>query len=287
MTIEKVKPVIVDGIEFYISNDGRESGMSISGLARFVGLSESRLRQGIVNKLWGSLAEENGKSTFQPLPDNMKSLKPFVDNVFSVRTTSYQNAKIIRSQVCTAIIRYVAFESDYEEEVKQLAEYCYHKFAEIGFHEWVKKSAGYIEESNENKLFDQLKQLYVELKSLDEFAKEYKVIKNTTTVFMPGVKDLLDDIVDSTDDDNLYLPTEDGALSIEGWLHRKGITLTSTKFRQLAHITAATFKSMTKQDPSKAHFKLANGKTKYNVSVYEPQHFAIIQMCFNKILHDD
>ena len=104
---------------------------------------------------------------------------------------------------------------------------------------------------------------------------------------MPGCKDLLDEIVESTGDDNLYLPTEDGALSIEGWLHNKGITLTSTKFRQLAHITAATFKSMTKQDPSKAHFKLVNGKTKYNVSVYEPQHFAIIQMCFNKILHDD
>lgn len=104
---------------------------------------------------------------------------------------------------------------------------------------------------------------------------------------MPGVKDLLDEIAETTEDDNLYLPTEDGALSIEGWLHRKGISLTSTKFRQLAHITAATFKTTTKQDPSKAHFKLVNGKTKYNVSVYEPQHFAIIQMCFNKILHDD
>lgn len=278
MTIEKVKPVINDGIEFYISSDEKHSGMSISGLSAFTTVDR---------RVIGRLVEKIN-STEDGLVELPECLKPFQGNGLSVGLEGINKAKIIPSTTCEAIIFYYAYESDnISDEVKQTARLAHRKFAQLGLHQWIRNIAGSIEKNDENTLLNDVRYIRNELESLKSLTKELTVIKNTTTVFMPGVKDLLDDIVDSTDDNNLYLPTEDGALSIEGWLHRKGITLTSTKFRQLAHITAATFKSTTKQDPSKAHFKLANGKTKYNVSVYEPQHFAIIQMCFNKILHDD
>lgn len=282
MTIEKVNPVIIDEIEFYISNDGNKTGMSISGLARFIGIAESTLRKGILSKL-----SPNGSGEVKP-GEISESLEPFIGKVFIDNLAGVNKAKIIDSELCEALIYYVAYETTTldVDTVKQ-ARKAHRAFARYGLHNYIKTNAGYIEQNNETALVSELRLVIGELKQLQDFASEYKVIRNTTTAFMPGVKDLLDEIAETTEDDNLYLPTEDGALSIEGWLHRKGISLTSTKFRQLAHITAATFKTTTKQDPSKAHFKLVNGKTKYNVSVYEPQHFAIIQMCFNKILHDD
>jgi hypothetical protein len=273
--IEKVKPIVVDGVEFYVSNDGKESGMSISGLANFLSLDRKAISY-MVDKLLSD--DGNGE-----LP---KCLKPFTGMGFMVGIVGNNNAKIIPARLCEGLLYYYAYEStNVSDEVRKKATDIHRQAAQVGLHETFKKVSGYIEENNETKLLEQFKQLYSELKSLNEFASEYKAIKNTTTTFMPGCAELLDDIV--TNDDNLLLPTETGALSIEGWLHSKGITLTATKFRQLAHMTSATFKSMVKQDPGRTHFKLANGKTKYNVSVYEPQHFAIIQMCLGKILHDD
>jgi len=273
--IEKVKPVIVDGVEFYISNDGKESGMSISGLANFLSLDRKAISY-MVDKL--SSDDGNGE-----LP---KCLKPFTGMGFMVGIVGSNSAKIIPSKLCEGLLYYYAYEStNISDDVRKKAIDIQRQAAQIGLHETFKKVSGYIEQGEESSLLNEIRRLVVDLKALNDFASELKVIKNTTSVFMPGCAELLDEIV--TNDDNLLLPTETGAISIEGWLHQKGVTLTPTKFRQLAHITAATFKSMVKQDPSRTHFKLANGKTKYNVSVYEPQHFAIIQMCFNKILHDD
>jgi hypothetical protein len=278
MSIEKVKPVVDDGIEFYISSDETASGMSISGLSAFITVDR---------RVIGRLVEKIN-STEDGLVELPECLKPFQGNALSPGLEGINRAKIIPSTTCEAIIFYYAYESDnISDEVKQAAKFAHRKFAQLGLHQHIKNISGCIEKRNEDLLLAEFRYIRTELESVKSLSRELIVIRNTTTAFMPGCKDLLDEIVESTGDDNLYLPTEDGALSIEGWLHNKGITLTSTKFRQLAHITAATFKSMTKQDPSKAHFKLVNGKTKYNVSVYEPQHFAIIQMCFNKILHDD
>jgi hypothetical protein len=38
------QPKVTDGIEFYVSTDGKESGMSIAGLARFIGMPETTYR---------------------------------------------------------------------------------------------------------------------------------------------------------------------------------------------------------------------------------------------------
>lgn len=51
MTNEKVDPTIKDGIEFYVSLDGKQCGMSHHGLARLCGVASSTLREYIGGRL--------------------------------------------------------------------------------------------------------------------------------------------------------------------------------------------------------------------------------------------
>ena len=274
--IEKVNPVVIDSIEFYVSSNGLESGMSISGLARFIGMSESKLRHSIVNKLAKPFAEKERENQLSSVPE---ILEHFVGKVFSDEYTSPQNAKIIKSKVCEAIIFYVAFESALDNNTKDIAKQSYRKFAQYGLHEFIKKASNYIEQNDESSLVAELRKLITESITLNQFAKEYKTIRETTTTYLPGCNDLLDDMVNN----KLLETTETGAISIEGWLALNGIILTPTKFRQLAHLAAANYKSLVKSDPEKAHFIDAEGKKKYNVYVYKPEHYGLLQIAFQSV----
>lgn len=68
-----VQPSVINDVEFYITSDGRDAGVSISGLARLCGVTQQTMSQRIVNPL----ADNTGVST------QLKMLEPLLGNVFS------------------------------------------------------------------------------------------------------------------------------------------------------------------------------------------------------------
>lgn len=269
--IEVVTPVEHDGIELYVSADGKESGMSCRGLSRFIGIDHKTLTTILTTKL------ESVGDTKIP-----KVLEPFIGKAFAENLVGDNfgiSAKIIPAKTCEAIIFYYAFESKrLSVEVKQNATNAYRKFAQYGLHKWICDAVGVIEKKDDNELLSLVKEVLVEVKELRQVATEYKVIRENTTTYLPGADDLLDELKEGK-----CLPSGEEAISLEGWLFQKGVQLSEKQFRRLAHIVCDTYRSLTKQDPHKAHCKV-NGKVKYNVSVFKPEHYPILQIGLNKLL---
>lgn len=272
--IEVVKPVEHEGIELYVSADGQETGMSVRGLSRFCGVPRTTLST-LFDKL-NKPDELDGSGVSE-------SLKPFVGNVFAWPLQGDAGsrflANIVPATTCEAVIYYYAYESNrVSDSVKLFARSAHRKFAKYGLHKWIREAAGYIEEKREDELLNMMKKVLHEVTELRQVATEYKVIRERTTTYLPGANDLLDEIKD----EKVITGSED-AVSLEKWLYDKGVTLNDYQFRRLAHIVCDTYRSLTKKDPEKAHCKV-NGKMKYNVSVFKPEHFPILQIGLNKLL---
>jgi hypothetical protein len=114
-----------DGVEFYTLKSG-ESGMSISGLARLCNVSDKAIA-----KLLKSIARTSVQS---------KRLQRFCGKDLYLELQAPKGATIIRAEVCSAIVRYYAFESDARTEV---AQYSYDKFADIGMEGWIQGITGW------------------------------------------------------------------------------------------------------------------------------------------------
>ena len=87
MSVELVKPQVIDGIEFYVSNDGKSTGVSISGVSRLCGVARQTI-QGVMSA---------GK-----LPG--KSLEGSDSLGFSTQLEGSDGAKIINSEAVVKII---------------------------------------------------------------------------------------------------------------------------------------------------------------------------------------
>lgn len=270
--IEVVKPQEFEGIELYVSASGQESGMSVTGLAKFIGVSPSTLIKRLLPKLDNEVMAS----------DVPESLKPFVGNVFTSWLTSDNKAKIINSRACEGIIFYYSYESDRVDEatVKQ-ARLAHRRFAQIGLHKWICDVVGVIEQRDDRELLNMMQLVLSEVKELRQVTNEYRAIREKTTTHMPGA----DDLMNQLSKDNLLEPCEDGAMSLEGWLHSKGVTLDRKRFYRLSQIVADSYRSLVKSDPDKTKF-VTNGVAKYKVSIYRPEHFPILQMCLNKVVAD-
>ncbi len=134
-SIEIVSPTIVDGIEFYVSTDGKHCGVSQVGLARLCGVGESGIRS-LLTKLGGSSVRT---------VEAKNLLKDLKGKDLYLALGSNQQAKIINGKVAARIIRYFAFES-----VKQTdeAKFSLGKFAEIGIDTWIKEVTGFAESND-------------------------------------------------------------------------------------------------------------------------------------------
>lgn len=277
---ELVSPVIIEDVEFYISSDCNESGMSISGLARLIGKSESSLRQGLITALDKSSRDSDGSISVSGSFVIPKSLEVFAGNVFTLR--GVRGAKVVSSTLCSEIIRYFAF-----EEKLETALFAYKKFANIGLHQWIKQASTSIESKDDTQLLSIMQQVLLEVKSLKDISNRYTSIREKTSTFMAGTDELLNLLEDNSGilpeaSDGVF---EDGKMSLEAWLYYKkdGLILPRPLFRRLANIVAETYRSLVKDDPEKRHSVVA-GVKKYNVSVYSEIHFPILQIALNKVL---
>ena len=123
---------VEDGIEFYSEELTGESGMSQSGIARLCDVDEGSVRNILKN-----LARNRALS---------ECLKPFAGKDFSLGTASgaLQNAKIVRDEVCAAIIEYFAFEAEkVTDKTRCQSQFAYRKFAAKGVRAWIQEITGW------------------------------------------------------------------------------------------------------------------------------------------------
>jgi hypothetical protein len=120
-----IAQVIYDGIEFFTVDLTGESGMSEAGLARFCGVHQTTI---------GKLL--NPPKT-KPLA---KFLEPFDEEGFYLRIRGENNRRIVRSDVCAAVIEYYAFEARVKIEK---ALFAFRKFARLGIERWIQGMTGW------------------------------------------------------------------------------------------------------------------------------------------------
>lgn len=268
--VEIVKPIIAEnGIEFYISNDGEKSGVSISGLARLCGVGESTVRKLL------TVPRTNGV---------VKALKTFTGDIFHLALTSEQQAKIVTNEAAAEIIFYYAFDS---ESANDTAKFTARKFATMGMHNWIKKITSFDCNSEIKSLTATVNSLVRSVDSLTHEVKSWRVVKRVADESMNGVNLLIKEIekseADKLEEDYILAPADLQTWSLTEWLREfKGVTLDSSKMKGLGRSVAETYKSMT-QEPIIKDYRIVNGN-QAKVSVYRKQDFPILSVAFTKFM---
>jgi DNA-binding XRE family transcriptional regulator len=97
----KVSPQIIDEIEFYVSADGKECGVSKNGLARLCGVARSTIYE-LLERL-----DIPTVRTSKPIPE---CLKETVGKVYLKSVISSNGAHIVSSDTASCVIEYYAFD---------------------------------------------------------------------------------------------------------------------------------------------------------------------------------
>ena len=109
-----------DGVEFFTIDATGESGMSESGLARLCGVAPQTVNELLQNWVTGKRRSE--------------CLKALPDRDIWLQGKGLDNAKVVKDQVCAAVIEYYAFESRNRNDK---ALFAFRKFAAIGMRAWI------------------------------------------------------------------------------------------------------------------------------------------------------
>jgi hypothetical protein len=283
--IVEFKKVEQDGIEFYVSLDGSQSGMSMRGISTFMGLGQSTVVELVqaIDFTYRQDENSNENTRFQRLPNSLKAIrdKLYVDSSAKVE----KNAKLLTSEACEAITFHYAFENEkIKPEVKAQAIHAYRKFAQRGLHEYIKLISGFIVEDRHDELVNLMQQVLLKVTGLEKEVTEYHAIRDKSSQY-PGGDFLLNEWAKpelNKDELNQKLLNSEG-ISLEAWLFTKGIVLDKSTKHRFASLVASTYKSLKIDNPCKGKCDV-DGKTKYAVSLYTFSDVPILQMCLNKIL---
>jgi len=263
-----VKPIKKDGLEFYISPDGEEAGMSLTALAKLCDVSNTTLSdpsrdKGLLDKL---SKPQPPKGWTAP-----KCLEHFQGRVFSqllMGDNGGNPAKIIVDEVCAAVIEYYAFESKASNEV---ALYSLRKFATKGIRRWIKEVTGYAQEGDNGKVLGLLQQLITKVDRLETTVEEYHNIRKTTVNVFPNLDEMLNNLTE-----NKALPSD--FVTLNNWLGSKGINLSKSAKHRLANIVADTYKSTTGRNPP----KMLVGTNR--VCVYKTEEIPLLEMSLKHLI---
>jgi hypothetical protein len=117
-----------DGVEFFTLTETGESGMSISGLARLCGVSETSIR---------SFLKRNEVRTLEA----KKRLEVFQAKDFQFEPSWWKTIRIVSSDICGRVIEHYAYESKQKRTAEAL--YAYRKFAQMGINAWIQDITGW------------------------------------------------------------------------------------------------------------------------------------------------
>ena len=257
MSVELVKPQVIDGIEFYVSNDAEQVGVSVTGVATLSGVSHQAMSNLIATK------------------SRLEALGLNDSNVFHSQLTSENGrATIITSEAAVKIIEYYAFES---RNPSKTAQFSFRKFASMGFDSWVKSITGHAQSQDTQSILTAIQEVLTnqaemkqEIQELKIEVKEYRDIRGVTTVVYAN----LDQMLNSLPNSRKALPSSE-LTTCKEWLSDKGITLDLPRLSSFGRQVADTYKSMTGCKPPNKN-TLVNGKWVNIGKGYKQEHFTMI-----------
>lgn len=278
MDFHRIEKDGFDGIVFYASDDREVTGMSISGLAKTAGVDRNAIKQ----QLHGGATSEQKKALKGSQEDTLGG------DVYVSGQYNDSDITIIISDKCAEILEYYAYQSKrVSEKVRKQSRYVFLKFATKGMHNWILETVDMNERNDtvglSRDVLSLLNHMNDQLETLNKETIELRTIRSKTRTNMVGLDMVLDDLADKTKNP-LLMPTEDGYISLEGWLLQEGYQLSDTKFRSLARMVSANYKTFYLKDPEKRHFRMPDGTTKYNVYVYPESAYTILKVGMVKLL---
>lgn len=232
-----------DGIVFYVSASGDDTGISIRGLEKLGGYEpQGNLfsKTQLFNDMENGMHREN-------IPE---CLQPVWGKVFNRALKGSDGARIVTAQAAVAIIEYRAF----VQNIK-VARESFRKFSQIGFDTWVKKVVNF---SNEPLLNPQLLQalqiLNDKLDAVSSTCSKWNRIEGITATVYPGLKMFNDSL--SNEDINRLMPSEQ-LYTINDWCNLKGIVLDRSTMSSFSRQASDTFKTFTGDRPKVKYSKSA------------------------------
>lgn len=276
-TLEVVSPTIVDGIEFYVSADGKHCGVSQVGLARLCGVAETTMRRTLTN-LKGSSVRRSDASEL------VKDLK---DKELSLAISSNQQANVIESKVAARIIQYFAFEST---KATDIAKYSLGKFATMGIDTWIKEVTGFAESndiagmfksisSQLNLMASEITEMKVQLIQTEGY-RAARVELGGLRAWMEGIeaKEFLEENKKVDEAEPLYTLNEWAEMAHDG------LQLSRSNKHALANIASSVYKMMSLEMPSKKQMLNAKGHKLPPVQAYPEKHFVLLNLCYSKLV---
>lgn len=275
-SIEIVKPVTVDGIEFYISKDGKERGISQVGCSRLCGVPETTMRR-VINSL--SVRQEEGCDGVIESTEGLEHLQG-VNLYLAIR--SQHQAKILDSKVVASLVSYYAFKKDLE-----VAKYSLQKFASIGIDTWIEKITGF--NSNDTltllkEMNDRMGKLAADLSSLKQMEAETLGYRKAT-VKMPILEKWMNELSEAEAKKILAPAVELFTIKEVMEVAHPGTTFSSTIHKKLALKVGQTISSLS--DKKNLKKDTPNGKGfNMKVNAYTRDQIPLIRLCLQSILSE-
>lgn len=223
-----------DGITFYISNDGKQTGVSISGLERLLGLTDNGTLFSGKNKLLDDCQNNTLRET---IPE---SLQPIWGKVFNPSAVGLDGAKIINSEAMVGIIEYYAFEKN-----NQIAKHSYRAFAKIGADNWIKQTVSYTVNEKQDEMLNMLRLLHQDMQIVKTKVDKLERLDGITVTLYPGAKHINDGLAST----NQLMLMDNCLYSGKDWLTSKGVKLTRGGYISFGHLVAQTYKTLTGKNP--------------------------------------
>lgn len=268
--LEVVKPVVVDGIEFYVSASGKETGVSVSGLTRLCGLESVNTMRTLLKSLDG----HSGYTSKQP-PQQLEALRGKVfSRLLKGEQEGSKDVEVVYSGAAAEIIAYYAYES---RSANKTAKFSLKKFTQIGIDTWIKQVVGYAESASDDKLLGLMQELMSEVRELRSDVKELRDFKKAT-VELPGLQAQFEGYAKQ---ENIL---DSAPFALDDWLKGKGLTLDIGKKCSLGRMVADIYKINRQELPKKKKAYELGRKGRGWVTVYTAADTPMLETALQKLL---
>lgn len=269
-------------IEFFISQDRSQIGVSVAGLAKLCGVSETTVR-GVLAALSDRNAIDNN-TQIHPILQSIVGVDPYL------RLDRTGGTQIVRSEVCTKIIEYHAQRAKNPlPEAKQALD----RFAAIGFENWVVQTIDPYANLQDER--DTISTLIRDIQDLKQQMADTRGYQKVYTA-IPGLRHWMESIADGRfnrvldDGKQLSLLPEDAKdMTIREWLqyHLNGKSIPKGKKHTLANMVASAYSAMFEAEPPMVVRKNVKGYKLPAVKAYPIEALGLIENCWRLIDEDD
>jgi hypothetical protein len=284
--IKQVEPTVINGIEFYVANQGTACGTSQRGCARLTGKPLTTIQSLITEisrlmaiRLTGVDNEESTASA--PIQAAALVICKGLEGDPILDIPAVNGAKIINSKFVSRIVRYYAFE---DANTNETAKFSYDKFAEVGIDTWIKEVTGAsiggdfsLVQKSLNRILDSLTTTNARLTSLEQKTNGY--IK--ASIEMPGLKTWMDTY---TQEETSQLTLPDGELvTLSEYLwNEKRLKFDKPAMGKFANKVSYVYQTMAEERPDKKRGVTLKGYKTPLTNAYRRRDYPLLDIAFKQ-----